>query len=305
MTQARWDVVGIGENSLDYVYRLPEYPTPNGSGAKMPIAGQMLSPGGQVATTMCTCAAMGLRTKYVGAFGSDDNGARMRRELTRRGVDVSDALVREASNRYAVILVDEREGERIVLWHRDPSLTIRPDEIRGDVVSNARALHLDDVDEEATIRAAAMARAAGVTVTSDIDRCTDRTHELMMAVTVPIFAEGVPEALTGESDIERALRKLRRLHDGWLCVTRGSRGAVLLDGDRLHESPAFQVNAVDTTGAGDVFRGAFIVAMLRGDAPADVLRFACAAAAVSSTREGAINSVPTLEDVERVLATKG
>ncbi len=304
MARARWDVIGVGENSLDYVYRLPKYPTPTGAGAKMAITSHSLLPGGQVTTTLCACAAMGLRAKYVGAFGSDENGARMRQTLVTRGVDVTDAVSREAPNRYAVILVDEREGERIVLWQRDPALTLQPEDVRAGTIANARVVHVDDVDEEVAISVARMARDAGAQVTSDIDRCTARTEALVSAVTVPIFAEHVLEPLTGESDVERALRKLRRSHDGWLCVTRGSRGALLLEQDRLHEAPAFQVAAVDTTGAGDVFRGGFIVAMLRGDAPADVLRFANAAAAVSCTRHGAIGGVPTLEDVERLLATK-
>ena len=107
----------------------------------------------------------------------------------------------------------------------------------------------------------------------------------------------VPQALTGEADVERALRALRRHHDGLLCVTRGARGAVLLDGDDLHQVQACVVDVVDTTGAGDVFRGAFIYALLNGDAPADILRFANAAAAISCTREGAIGSVPTLKEV--------
>jgi sulfofructose kinase len=120
-------------------------------------------------------------------------------------------------------------------------------------------------------------------------------------VTIPIFAEHVTPTLTGEADPERALRKIRRRHDGWLCITLGSRGAVLLDGDRLHHVPAFKVEAVDTTGAGDVFRGAFIYAMLRGHEPADVLRYANAAAGLSCTRLGAMNGVPSADDVQKVM----
>ena len=156
-------------------------------------------------------------------------------------------------------------------------------------------LHVDDVDQDAAIRAALIAREAGVRVTSDIDRITAAPRSWSSAVTMPIFAEHVPKALTGEADFERALRKLRRLNDGPLCITLGARGALLLDGDRLHHAPAFQVEAVDTTGAGDVFRGALIVALLRGDGPDDMLRFANAAAGISCTRLGAINGVPTLE----------
>ena len=108
--------------------------------------------------------------------------------------------------------------------------------------------------------------------------------------------------LTGEIDPRRALRALRQRHNGLLCVTLGSRGSLLLAGDELHEAPAFRVDAVDTTGAGDVFRGALIAALLRGDSPAMMLRFASAAAAVSCTRDGAIAGVPNLQEISRLMA---
>jgi sugar/nucleoside kinase (ribokinase family) len=205
------------------------------------------------------------------------------------------------TNQFAVIMVDEHAGERIVLWDRHDGLALRPRELPPEVLTATRVLHVDDVDQEAAIQASRIAREADVRVTSDIDRITDRTEELVSAVTMPIFAEHVPKALTGEVDFERALRKLRRLNDGPMCITLGSRGAILLDGDRLYQAPAFQVEAVDTTGAGDVFRGALIVAMLRGDGPEDMLRFANAAAGISCTRLGAINGVPSLEETEALL----
>jgi sugar/nucleoside kinase (ribokinase family) len=101
--------------------------------------------------------------------------------------------------------------------------------------------------------------------------------------------------------MERALRKLRGPGSRLVCVTLGRRGAMLLDGDRIHHEPGVAVNAIDTTGAGDVFRGAFIYALLRGDAPPEILRFANAAAAVSCTRPGALDSVPTLAEIAELL----
>lgn len=296
------DVLGVGENSVDFVYRLPGYPHPGGV-AKMEISSASRSPGGQVTTTLCACAALGLTTAYIGAFGDDENGRLIRDELHRRGINLDRAPVRHGPNRYAVILVNDRTGERVVLWHRDRSLALRPGDVTPDALRGVRLLHVDAVDEAIAIRAARLARDAGLPVTSDIDRVTDVTRDLVAAVTVPIFAEGVAEELTGESDGERALRALRRQHAGLLCVTRGARGAILLAGDELHRAPALSVDVVDTTGAGDVFRGAFIHALLRGDAPADILTFATAAAAVSCTRAGAISSVPTLREIGNQIST--
>jgi sulfofructose kinase len=293
----QWDVIGVGANSVDHVYRLPAYPRPDSATAKMQIENHLVSCGGQTATTLSTCAAMGLRTKYLGAFGSDGNGGRIRGELTRRAVDLSASVTRDAPNRFAVILLDRSLGERIVLWDRDARLALQPSEITPAALSGARLLHVDDEDQEAAIRAAGIGREAAVPVTSDIERLTEATERLVATVTIPIFAEHALQQLTGEADFERALRKVRRTHDGLLCVTLGARGAMLLDDDTLHHQPARAVTVVDNTGAGDVFRGAFIYAVLRGDAPADILRFANAAAAISCTRMGAIASIPALTDV--------
>jgi sulfofructose kinase len=139
-------------------------------------------------------------------------------------------------------------------------------------------------------------------VTSDLDRITERTPELVAAVSIPVFAEHVLPAITGEADCERALVKLRQTHAGLLCVTLGPRGAMLMDGDRVCFEPGFQVTAIDTTGAGDVFRAAFIHALLNSVEPRAMLRFANAAAALSCTREGALDSVPTLAEVNRFMA---
>lgn len=303
-----FDVVGVGANSVDYVYRLPRFPQPDSPAAKLQITHHLISCGGQTATALCTCAAMGLTTKYVGTTGNDGNGQLIRGELARRGVNVEHTYVRDTINPFAVILLDEQEGERVVLWNRDPPLRMQPGEIDPAVIGETRLLHVDDTDEEAAIRAASLGRKAAIPVTSDIERVTDRTEALIAAVSIPIFAEHALEPLTGERDFERALRALQQRRPGpfgpggsMLCVTLGARGAMLLDGDRLYHEPGRPVKVEDTTGAGDVFRGAFITALLRGAAPAEILRFANAAAAVSCTRVGAISSVPTLAEVEELL----
>lgn len=297
-----WDVVGIGANSVDYVNVLPGYPQPFGSFAKMRIAQQRVFCGGQMATAMSTCARLGLRAKYVGATGTDENGRIIRQELARRNVDLTDLIIRDAPNQFAVILVDETSGDRIVLWDRDERLCLREREIPMDAIASARVVHVDDVDEEAALRAARAARAAGVPVTSDLDRITDRTEELVSTISHPIFAEHVPSHLTGTPDLEQALRKLRVRHPGLLCVTLGERGVMALEGDRVHHVPAFQVHALDTTGAGDVFRGAFLYGLVHDFPTEELLRFANAAAAVSCTRLGALNGVPALDEVRELVA---
>jgi sugar/nucleoside kinase (ribokinase family) len=300
-SDGRWDVIGIGENSVDSVNLLPGYPQPSGPSAKMRIRERHVLCGGQMATAMCACASLGLRAKYVGVTGTDDNGRRIRAELQGRSVDISDLVIRDVENRFAVILVDENTGDRMVLWDRDDRLRLRESELPVDALARTAVVHVDDVDDEVAIRAARLARDAGAMVTSDIDRLTPRTEELAATVTHAIFAQHVPTALTGIADTEAALRTLRKTLDNVLVVTMGEHGASALDGDRFHHEPAFAVHAVDTTGAGDVFRGGFIYALVNGQPIDQALRTANAAAAVSCTRLGALNGVPTLAEVRELM----
>jgi len=298
----QWDVLGVGCNSVDRVYRLPASPKPDSPTAKLRISSHATMCGGQMATAMAACAGLGLKTAYFGCVGHDHDGRLIRSELEQRGVDVSHVLTRECANRFAVITVDETSGERIVLWDRDERLNLRARDFNPALIASARILHVDDEDQEAAIAAATVARSAGVPCASDIDRITDRTKDLIAAVSIPIFAQHVLPVMTGESDIERGLRAMRQWNDGMLCVTLGPSGAMLLQGDELVIEPAFSVKAVDTTGAGDVFRAAFIYGLLKEFPLRKMVRFANAAAAVSCTRAGAMASVPAMREVEQFVS---
>lgn len=301
MSATKWDVLGVGCNSVDYVYRLPASPKPDSPTAKLRISSHHTMCGGQMATAMAACAGFGLTTAYLGSAGNDHNGRLIISELSGRGVDVSHVLTRECANRFAVITVDETSGERIVLWDRNDRLDLTRAELDPALIGSARLVHVDDEEQEAAIATALIARKAGIPVTSDIDRITNRTADLVAAVSIPIFANHVLPAITGEFGVERALRALRRAHDGMLCVTLGAEGAMLLVGDELIIEKGFPITAVDTTGAGDVFRAAFIYGLLNGYAPQKMLRFANAAAAISCTRAGAMAGVPALNEVDRLM----
>lgn len=289
------DVLGWGECSVDFVHVVAELPRAGVS--KIPISAHRVTCGGQVATTIAACAAWGLKSAYLGAVGNDDNGRRVQDALRRRGVDLSRLIVREAATRYAVILVEEGSGERIVLWERDARLDVDPALLTPASVAGARVVHVDATDLPAAITLARLAREGGAIVTCDIDTVTARTGELLAQVTLPIVAEDVPRQLTGLSDVEQALRAMRQAHHAVVCVTRGARGAAALEGDRFIEAAGVRVEAVDTTGAGDVFRAGFIFGVLHTWPLEQTLAFANAAAALSCTRAGAIDGVPALEDV--------
>lgn len=293
----RFDVVGVGQNSVDEVVLLPRMPAPSAGSSKLRIRRREIRCGGQAATAMAACARLGLRARYVGPVGGDENGRRILQALAAEGVDLAGAIRMSYPNGSALVLVDEATGERIVLWQRDERLTLGEGHLSAALMAGAAIVHVDDGDTATAIRAALLAREAGIPVTSDIDKALDTTGELLSLVTYPIMAEHVPSAITGEADLEAALLRMRRALDQVLTVTLGSRGAVALDGQRFIRQPAFQVDAIDTTGAGDVFRAGFIHALLSGKEIEDTLRFACAAAAASCRHVGAMAGAPRMAEV--------
>jgi sugar/nucleoside kinase (ribokinase family) len=296
------DVVGVGTNSVDEVLQLPGEAIAVLAGGKVRVSDRQFLCGGQSATVAAACAALGLKSGYLGAFGADEHGRFIRNALKSSGVDVRGSIECDAPNRGAVILVDP-QGNRTVLWHCDSRLKVPFQDLRVSALQ-AHVVHVDDDDPDLALHATTIARSAGVPVTSDIEHVSDQIESLISSVTYPIFEQNLPEKLTGVADPERALRKLRRLNDGVLVMTRGDRGSVALDGDTFHVAPAFTVNVIDGTGAGDVFRAGFIYALRQKWGVPEMLRFANAAAASSCTRLGAIPSVPTLAQVQALLASR-
>ncbi len=297
-----YDVIGVGACSIDFVYQLPATPLPDSPTAKLHITRHVVSPGGQTATVLCTCAALGsLRTAFVGTIGNDAHASTLVDALRARGVDTAHVIPRAAPSPYAVILVDEHHGERIVLWDRSAATALRPEDLARLDITSARMVFVDDVDAEAALYVAGRARRAGVRVVNDIEQVSPLTPRLIEAVDIVVFAEHVPQALRPGASLVDALHALRVRDDQWLCATRGARGAVLVAGGEHYSVSGHHVPVVDTTGAGDVFRGALITAHLRALPPGDVLAFANAAAAASCTTLGAIGGIPTENAVHRLL----
>jgi sulfofructose kinase len=300
-----FDVVGLGLNSVDLVAVVAEFPTSN---SKQRLQRFATLPGGQIATAMAAAARLGLRARYAGSFGDDQFGRVSRDSLVGDGVDVSAArTVAGAANQFAVILVDARTGERTVLWDRDPSLTMQPSDVEAEVVTSGRMLIVDCQETLAATRAATYARAAGVATLVDVERVRPGIADLLRQIDVIVAAQDFPSAFSGHEEPGRAIEMLgREFGAAIVTVTLGEEGSLTWCGGREIRTPAFKVDCVDSTGAGDVFRGALASACLQ-DPDADLedaLAFASAAAALNCRALGAQGSLPRPGEVRALLASR-
>ncbi len=298
-----FDVAGFGLNSVDLLAVVAEYPAPN---SKQRLQRFMHMPGGQIATALSACAKLGLTTTYVGSFGSDPLGAMSRSSLTEAGVDISNArTVEGATNQFAIILVDGRSGERTVLWDRHPALTFDPPDVPREAVTSGRMLIVDCHETAAATQAARYARDAGVPTIIDVEKVRPGIADLLEQIDIVITAQDFPSALTGYEETGRALDAMAAEYPSarLVCATLGAEGSLARCDGREIRTPAFPVACVDSTGAGDAFRGAFAAGcLLLPDADVeDILTYANAVAALNCRALGARGGLPTREEVDQLL----
>ena len=287
-----YDVVGMGLNAVDYLCVVPHFPAYD---SKIRMSAFVKEGGGQVATALVTCSRLGLKTRYIGKVGSDDMGSFSRESLRREGVDVSNIIVQEGSrNQFAFILVDAETGERTIVWDRDLKLTIYPDELDKSVICSGRILHLDGHEVPASIQGAEWAKQEGIPVVLDAETVKEGTGELLSLTDILIASTSFPLTFTGISDHAEALKELSCYGPLIVCMTLGKDGCLALYKGKFIRSPGFNVKAVDSTGAGDVFHGAFIYGMLAGWAIEEILRFANAVAAMKCRSLGGRKGIPEL-----------
>jgi sulfofructose kinase len=294
------DVVGVGLNATDTLIPVPHFPE-RGSKVEIRAANALL--GGQVATAIAACQQWGLRTRYVGKLGEDHAAALHRAEFARIGVETHLFTASGCSSQQAFILVDP-SGERTVLWKRDSRLALLPEELDREWILNARLLHLDGHDTRAAALAAQWARAAGVPVVADLDDLYTGYEALLPSIDFLVTSRDIPARLTGESNLRHSLPQVHRRYGCRLvAATLGHEGVLAWDGRQFHYAPAYRVEPVDTTGAGDIFHAGFIYAFLEGRPLQRQLEFACAAAALNCTAVGARGGIQSVENIERCMAT--
>jgi sulfofructose kinase len=294
------DVVGVGLNATDTLIPVAHYPS---RGSKVEFRSAKVLPGGQVATAMIACRQWGLRARYIGKVGDDIAAGLHRSEFARLGVEAHLFTAPGCSSQQAFILVDDG-GERTVLWKRDDRLTLRPEELQRDWIVHSRALHVDGHDTAAASTAAGWARAAGVPVIADLDELYPGVEKLLQSVDYLITSRDIPGRLMEEPDLRKSLPALhQRFGCRLTAATLGEEGVLAWDGKQFHYATAFCVQAMDTTGAGDIFHAGFIYGLLQGWPLQRQLDFACAAAALNCTAIGARGGIQSVDSIEHLIAT--
>jgi ribokinase len=296
-------VVVVGSVNMDVVVRVPHLPSP---GQTLAGHGWTLVPGGKGANQAVAAARLGADTAFVGCVGDDDFGARLRAALAQDGVDLSRLRVADGvATGVAVVMVDDR-GENAIAVVAGANARVTAADAAPAVSGAAICLLQCEIPPAAVVGSAALARAAGARVWLDPAPPVSLPDEIWPLCDLVLPNAQEAEALTGirvgdEAGAVAAGRALLQRGAGAAIVKRGAAGAVLVTPTEVVAVPAHAVATVDTTAAGDCFAGALAAASARGDDLVAAMRFASAAAALSTTRTGAQSSLPHRSEVERFL----
>lgn len=298
-----FDVVGFGTNAVDYLIIVPEYPAYD---SKIELTDYTQAAGGEIATTTAGLRRLGLKSAYVGRFGDDAEGNYGLQTLHDEGVDVRFAeQIPGARTQIAFIVIDERTGERTVIWKRDSRLSYSQDEAPTEVAALGKVLHFTPHDAHACISLAREAKRLGSIVSIDIDNVFDGIEELLPLVDVFVSSSAFPERLTGISDRTTALREIRSRYGCAVAgMTLGENGSLIMAADDFVWTKGFSVpgGCKDTTGAGDSFRVGLLYGVIAGKTVEESATLANAVAALKCRAVGARTALPTRPELESFLS---
>ena len=292
------DIVGIGVCTVDHLVTVPRMPHQN---ENMTALNYDRQPGGLASIALIAAARLGARAKIIARIGDDDAGAYIRRVLGEEGVDVAQLLVEPGSESHmSVILVHQASGDRSIITRPPTGKPVSSQELQREDITAARVLFVDTLNE-ATLQAARWAKEAGMKVLLDPGLPYAQIKPLLEYVDVPIVPEYWARELMPDQPPIAVAERLRDEGAEIAVVTLGERGAVVAWDGRAQAVPAFPVNVVDTTGAGDAYHGAFLYALLQDWDVPRMARFASAVGSMNCRAMGGRNALPTLVEVEKFM----
>jgi sulfofructose kinase len=299
------DVVGLGYCAYDILAITPGLPSFDDV-VGLHTVDLVRDGGGPVGTALTTLARLGARTGYVGILGEDQEGQFLYDRFVQEGVDTTRLRMRaDVGTNVCLLLVEQVTARRAILCHqRVHSTDLTLDEADRAYIQSAHVLHLDGQFMPAAIQAARWAKEAGRNVCFDANHPRPGLEELLPMVDWLVVAEPFPAAYTGLSNVEDAARQLLSIGAEVVVVTQGELGCQVWAADERFRAPGFPVQAVDTTGAGDAFHGAFLYAMLQEWDLRQVATFANALAAINCQTLGGRRGLPTLAEAQAWLETR-
>jgi sulfofructose kinase len=298
--EERIDVLGLGAVAVDDLLYLAEYPKPD---SKMAILRQERHAGGLAGTALVAARRMGRSCAYAGTLGGCELSRFILDGFAAEGISVRHVVQRPGTRPFhSTILVDTASTTRTILYNEENVIGADPEEPSETVIREARVLLVDHVGLPGMVRAARIAREAGIPVVADLEREKGGLFgELLRLADHLILPFEFARKVTAAQDAPAIVRALWTDARSTVVVTKGAEGAWYLSAEepgRVWHQPGFRVREVDTTGCGDVFHGAYAAFLSEGRGAEERIRCASAVAALKATHAGGQKGIPQRAEAE-------
>lgn len=290
---------GIGYPCMDMGVICGEIPA---DGGWSPITDMTMQCGGKIPNALAAAARLGAESCIIGTCGTDHNGQKCRQDLEYNGVSCELLQMREGKTGLCICIVDEKERGKRCIETLPEFLKLSAEEIREEELRTLDMLLLYELDETA-LKAAEIAQKLGIPVLVDGDGFDERTQSNLDKIDIFILSEYYYQHLFGTSgDYEGNLKSLQKQGPETVIVTLGENGCAGISKEGFFREPAFSnVEVVDTTGAGDVFHGAYAFYALQGLPARKAAVHASAVSAIKCARLGGRTGIPTAAGVDAFL----
>ena len=294
-----FDCVGFGVCPLDFLFLLESYPQLD---QKVEAKEVSIQGGGPVPTAMVTLAKLGAKVCFVGKVGEDWEGKKVVESLEREGVNTDYLIVdRKSKTAKAFIWIDEKSGKRTVVLDQTETRPIRKSGLLFLDRIKTKFLHLDFREPEINIFLARWAKKQKTEVILDLGSPRENIEKIFPLVDYLVVSKRFAFGYTQSDDFFVASDILMKKGFKCVVITAGEEGSVCATGDGIFHKPAFKVKVKDTTGAGDVFHGAFIFGLLKNWDMERIVEFSNAVAALKCTKLGGRAGIATLGEIEKFL----
>lgn len=295
-------IVGIGANVYDTLIKVPQYPIED---TKLRSDSITQCGGGPCATELVAASKLGGSCAFIGNISDDDGGRFLKADLKKYSVSTEYTDIKSGYLSFSsYILLSGKNASRTCVFHKGNVPPLVLDDEKKNAIRNAEILMVDGNELEAAIEAAKTARAAGKNVLYDAGGLYEGVEKLLPFANILIPSEEFARGLTKTNNAQAAAEKLKEMYNpDIIVITQGKHGGILYDGSKMIKYPAFDVEVIDTNGAGDVFHGAFAFGLTQGFSFYECCIFSSAVSAIKCTKLGARQGVPSFDEVIDFLKT--
>ncbi|RLI65714.1 MAG: hypothetical protein DRO67_02300 [Candidatus Asgardarchaeum californiense] len=298
------DVVAIGNANIDLILLAEKFPKRD---EKVIVREINETPGGSAGNFATGMSRLGVKTGFIGKIGDDEYGKKFIESLLAENIDVSQIKKVKEVRTGMTVIINTVRGGHVLYAYRGANNLLGFDDFNLDYIGKAKVFHLASINKKLLEAAIKTREKVDTKLSLDPGRQVLKMGlkklESSLKYADFLFMNVTEfQLLTGKSPASSSIKELAERLDAIVSIQRGKHGSIVSDGKQVIEIPAFKVNVVDTTGAGDAYAVGFIFAALKNESIYKCGVYGNAVAAMQITKVGGRNGLPTVSELEQFLA---